>query len=68
MCSSVTLLSVLNLTISVISVLQAYCSEITEYGIPSEFVRKTTASLQIKISAAQLNFSNRNVMYILEVE
>ena len=65
MCSSVTLLSVLNLTISV---LQGYCAVITEYGIPSEFVRKSTASLQIKISAAQLNFSNRNVIYILEVE
>ena len=34
---------------------------ITEYGIPSDFVRKSTASLQIKISTAQLNFSNRNV-------
>ena len=32
-----------------ISVLQAYCAVITEYGIPSDFVRKSTASLQIKI-------------------
>ena len=41
-----------------ISVLQSYCAVTTEYGIPSDFVRKSTASLQIKISAAQLNFSN----------
>ena len=34
-----------------ISVLQAYCA-ITEYAIPSDFVRKSTASLQIKISTA----------------
>ena len=39
-----------------------------EYGIPSDFVRKSTVSLQIKISAAQLNFLNRNVVYILKVE
>ena len=46
-----------------ISVLQAYCAVTTEYGIPSDFVRKSTASLQIKISsAAQFNFLNRNVM------
>ena len=45
-----------------ISVLQACCAVTTEYGIPSEFVRKSTASLQIKISTAQLNFSNRNVI------
>ena len=43
-----------------ISVLQACCAVTTEYGIPSNFVRKSTASLQIKISIAQLNFSNRN--------
>ena len=36
---------------------------ITEYGIPSDFVRKLTASLQIKISTAQVNFSNRNVQF-----
>ena len=45
-----------------ISVLQACCAVTTEYGIPSNFIRKSTASLQIKISTAQLNFSNRNVM------
>ncbi len=45
-----------------ISVLQACCAVTTEYGIPSNFVRKSTASLQIKISTAQLNFSNRNVI------
>ena len=45
-----------------ISVLQACCAVITEYDIPSDFVRKSTASLQIKISTAQLNFSNRNVI------
>ena len=33
-----------------------------EYGIPSDFVRKSTPSLQIEISTAQLNFSNRNVL------
>ena len=33
--------------------LQAYCAVITEYGIPSDFVRKSTALLQIKISIAQ---------------
>ena len=42
--------------------LQACCAVTTEYGIPSNFIRKSTASLQIKISTAQLNFSNRNVM------
>ena len=46
---------------STISVLQACCAVTTEYGIPSNFVRKSTASLQIKISTAQRNFSNRNV-------
>ena len=45
-----------------ISVLQACCAVTTEYGIPSDFVRKSTASLQIKISTAQLNFSYRNVI------
>ena len=30
---------------------------------PATFVRKSTASLQIKISTAQLNFSNRNVIF-----
>ena len=45
-----------------ISVLQACCAVTTEYGIPSNLIRKSTASLQIKISTAQLNFSNRNVM------
>ena len=45
-----------------ISVLQACCAVTTEYGIPSNVVRKSTASLQIKISTAQLNFSNRNVI------
>ena len=45
-----------------ISVLQACCAVTTEYSIPSDFVRKLTASLQIKISTAQLNFSNRNVI------
>ena len=43
-----------------ISVLQACCAVTTEYGIPNNFVKKSTASLQIKISIAQLNFSNRN--------
>ena len=38
-----------------ISVLQAYCAVTTEYGIPSNFVRKLTESLQIKISTAQLH-------------
>ena len=45
-----------------ISVLQPCCAATTEYGIPSDFVRKLTALLQIKISTAQLNFSNRNVI------
>ena len=45
-----------------ISVLQACCAVTTEYGIPSNFVRKSTASFQIKISTAQLIFSNRNVI------
>ena len=45
-----------------IPVLQAYYAVITEYGISSDFVRKSTASLQIKITTAQLNFSNRNVI------
>ena len=45
-----------------ISVLQACCAVTTEYGIPSNFVRKSTASLQVKISTAQLNFSNRNII------
>ena len=37
-----------------ISVLQACCAVTTEYGIPSDFVRKPTASLKIKISTAQV--------------
>ena len=41
---------------------------ITEYAIPGDFVKTSTASLQNKISAAQLNFSNRNVIYILKVD
>ena len=45
-----------------ISVLRACCAVTTEYGIPSNVVRKSTGSLQIKISTAQLNFSNRNVI------
>ena len=45
-----------------ISVLQACCAMTTEYGIPSDFVRKLTASLQIKISTAHTNFSNTNVI------
>ena len=40
----------------------AYCAVITEYGIPSDFVGKSMVSLQIKISTAQLNFSNRDVI------
>ena len=40
----------------------------TEYDIPSNFVRKSTASLQIKISTAQLNFSNRNVIYTTKID
>ena len=43
-------------------VIQAYCAMTTEYGIPSDLVRKSTASLQIKISSPQLNFSNRNII------
>ena len=45
-----------------ISVLQAYSAVITEYAIPSDSVRKSTVPLQIKISTAQLHFSNRNVI------
>ena len=45
-----------------ISVLQAYSAVITAYAIPSDSVRKSTVPLQIKISTAQLNFSNRNVI------
>ena len=48
-----------------ISVLQA-STLTTDYGIPSDFARKSTASLQIKISTAQLNFSNRNVIIYSE--
>ena len=51
----------LEVFILTISVLEVYCALITEYGIPSDFVRKLTVSLQIKISTTQLNFSNRNV-------
>ena len=50
----------MKLTISVL--LQAYSAVITEYAIPSDSVRKSTVPLQIKISTAQLNFSNRNVI------
>ena len=39
-----------------ISVLQACCSMTTEHGIPGDFVRISTASLQIKITTAQVNF------------
>ena len=46
------------LTISV----QACCAVTTEYGIPGDFVKTSTASLQIKISTAQVNFSNRKVI------
>ena len=45
-----------------ISVLQACCAVTTEYGIPGDFVKTSTASLQIKISTAQVNFSNRKVI------
>ena len=45
-----------------ISVLQAYSAVITAYAIPSDSVRKSTVPRQIKISTAQLNFSNRNVI------
>ena len=45
-----------------ISVLQACCAVTTEYGIPSDIVRKSTASFKIKISTAQVNFSNWNVI------
>ena len=45
-----------------ISVLLAYGAVITEYGIPSDFVRKLTPLIQIKNSTAQLNFLNRNVI------
>ena len=46
-----------------ISVLQACCAVTTEYGITSDFVRKSTASLLIKFSTARLNFFlNRNVI------
>ena len=51
-----------------ISILQPCCAVTTEYGIPTEFVRTSTGALQIKISAAQHIFSNRNVIYILKVE
>ena len=45
-----------------ISVLQAYCAVITEYAIPSNFVKTWTASLQIKISAALQFFEwERNI-------
>ena len=51
------------LTISVLQASTPICSTLTtDYGIPSDFARKSTASLQIKISTAQLNFSNRNVI------
>ena len=50
------------ITTLTISVLQACCAVTTEYGIPSDIVRKSTVSLKIKISTAQVNFSNRNVI------
>ena len=50
-----------------ISVLRAYCAVTTEYGISSDFVRKSTASLQIKISTAQLNCSNKNVIILSRI-
>ena len=37
-----------------ISVLQVCCAVTTEYGIPSDFVRKSTASLKIKISKSKI--------------
>ena len=51
-----------NNAVLTISVLQACCAVTTEYGIPSNSIKKSTASLQIEISTAQLNFSNRNVI------
>ena len=45
-----------------ISVLQACCAVTAEYGIPGDFVKTSTASLQIKISTALVNFLNRNVI------
>ena len=51
-----------SVNILTISVLQACCAVTTEYGIPSDFVRKSTASFQIKNSTAQLNFPNRKVI------
>ena len=47
-----------NLTSSVL-VLQPCYAVITEHGVP--FVRKATASLQIKISAAKLHFSTPDI-------
>ena len=44
-----------------ISVPQAYCAVTTEYGILINFIRKSTASLQIKISTAQLKGNNINL-------
>ena len=35
----------------------------TEYSIPGDIVRKSTASLQIKISTAQLNFLYWNLIF-----
>ena len=55
-------LHVWNVVLLTISVLQAYGAVITAYAIPSDSVRKSTVPLQIKISTAQLNFSNRNVI------
>ena len=52
----------IDLLLLTISVLQACCAVTTEYGIPSGIVRKLTASLKIKISTAQVDFSNRNVI------
>ena len=39
-----------------VSVLKPCRAVTTEYGFPSDFVRKSTASLQIKISTTQHNF------------
>ena len=51
-----------------ISVVQLCCAGITEYGIPSDFVRKSTTVRQIKVSAAPPNLVNslRNVIIYSE--
>ena len=45
----VALLELRDCGILTISVLQACCAVTTEYSIPSNFVRKSTALLQVKI-------------------